>query len=104
MQFRKLKPATGTAKDPVSFIRPKKEPPLPSKGVMMANAAKSLLKTAAATLKGNPKLTKEEAAARLAICNSCEFFRHSDQRCGKCGCYMAIKTYLKSEKCPVNRW
>jgi uncharacterized paraquat-inducible protein A len=41
---------------------------------------------------------------RLAICRACEFFRASDERCSRCGCYLAVKTYLKAERCPVGKW
>jgi hypothetical protein len=80
-------------------------PSLPSMIQMAKNVSASLARTAkqAATGQG-VRVTKEEAERRLAICKTCQFFRLHDQRCSKCGCYMAVKTYLKAEKCPVGLW
>ena len=86
-------------------IIPKQEPILPTKTEMAKNIIASTAKIAKSVLAGeNPKLSAEEAKARLEICKGCEFFRQADERCSKCGCYMAVKTYLKAEKCPLNRW
>lgn len=84
---------------------PKEEYSLPSMTQMAKNVLGSLGKTikSAATGQG-VKVAQETAEARLAICRGCPFFRHSDERCSKCGCVMAIKTYLKAEKCPVGKW
>ena len=114
----RIKRATGTLGDPNAFVRkrvlgknasgwnePPKEPPLPPKAEMLGNAMSSVVKMVYEGASGNQvKLSKEEAATRLEICNGCEFFRKSDQRCSKCGCFMAIKTYLKAEKCPTGKW
>lgn len=108
--------ATGTINDPVLFLRhkltrpksveeKKTEPELPSTKKMAKNLVKSVVKNTANVIKGEGlKLSEEEAQRRLEICKRCEFFRHTDQRCGKCGCYMATKTYLKAEKCPTHKW
>ena len=80
-------------------------PSLPAMNEMAKNAISSLWNTAkgAATGKGI-KVEKEEAERRLTICRGCPFFRQHDERCSKCGCYMAVKTYLRAEKCPVGKW
>jgi hypothetical protein len=108
---------TGTIRDPAAFIRGKipkeqrsgwnekpEEPELPSTGEILKNAAKSVLGNVAQAVKGEVRVSTEEAARRLEICSRCEFFRASDQRCSKCGCFMALKTYLKAEKCPTDKW
>ncbi len=76
---------------------------LPSMTQMAKNVLGSLKKVAAGIGQGI-KLPKEEAEARLTICRTCPFFRHVDERCSKCGCYMAVKTYLRAEHCPVGKW
>ena len=84
---------------------PQEELSLPSMAQMARNVLGSLGKTAKAAISGQGvKVTAETAEARLAICRTCPFFRHTDERCSKCGCYMAVKTYLKAEKCPVGKW
>lgn len=55
---------------------------------------------------------KTVSAARMAICESCEFYGMPDkklnwlgsQRCQKCSCYMPIKTTLAKAFCPVGKW
>lgn len=82
-------------------------PPLPSKFEMAKNLTKSAFAMAKGVIRGEAlKETDSEAQRRLEICQRCEFFRKSDQRCSRCGCYMSVKTYLKSSKCPlpVPRW
>lgn len=81
------------------------QPQMPSINQMMVNLAQSVGKNVKSVAAGNSlRITSEEANARLEICKSCEFFNTLQQRCGKCGCYMAVKTYLKAEKCPIGKW
>lgn len=40
---------------------------------------------------------------RIEICNQCEFLTEL-KFCNKCNCFMPIKTYLKSKKCPLSKW
>ena len=78
---------------------------LPSKVSMLRNLTSSIVNNAKSVYNGNAlKLTKEEANSRLEICKKCEFFNSINERCTKCGCHMALKTYLKAEKCPVGKW
>ena len=48
----------------------------------------------------------QEAEALLfeTHCQPCEFFRASDNRCAKCGCYLALKTRLEAWHCPAGKW
>jgi len=39
---------------------------------------------------------------RLEICQACD--RCDGSRCSECGCYVAAKTTLTSEECPLNQW
>lgn len=83
-------------KDPVS---------MPSWTQMAKNLGQSIINNVQSVAAGNAlKISKEDADARLSICKGCEFFNSQQERCGKCGCKMAVKTYLKAEKCPVGKW
>lgn len=39
---------------------------------------------------------------RRKLCKSCEY--HSNHFCKECGCLIAAKTTLKTEKCPKSYW
>lgn len=42
---------------------------------------------------------------RRRICEGCEWFRRSDQRCAHAGCgCRKYKRWLGSERCPVRKW
>lgn len=78
---------------------------MPSSTQMVKNLGNSLVRNIQSMAAGNPlKISDAEANSRLEICKGCEFFNSDSQRCTKCGCYMAVKTYLKAEKCPVGKW
>jgi len=62
----------------------------------VADSAKSV------TLGEGLTITAEQAGKRLEICTACEFY--SENRCTKCGCYLAVKTHLKAANCPVGKW
>lgn len=47
---------------------------------------------------------KDLIDARMAICQTCEFFRAKTQQCRKCGCFMTLKTTLHRASCPVGKW
>lgn len=82
-----------------------KPPQMPSVGQMAANLAQSVGRNLRSVAAGNSlRISDEMANNRLSICKSCEFFNQVQQRCGKCGCYMAVKTYLKAERCPIGKW
>jgi hypothetical protein len=76
---------------------------MPSILDMGKNLIETAVNVAASVANGDQiNLSEEEANKRLAICESCEFYINS--RCSKCGCYMAVKTYLKAANCPVGKW
>jgi len=81
------------------------KPQMPSIGSMASNLAQSVVRNVQSVAAGNALRLDENAAnQRLNICNGCEFFNQAQERCTKCGCFMAVKTYLKAEKCPVGKW
>lgn len=47
---------------------------------------------------------EELSKSRLEICNSCEHLLKLTGNCKKCGCFVAGKTKLKQQKCPINKW
>lgn len=49
-------------------------------------------------------VTEEVYTTRMSICEACEFFRKSDKRCSKCGCFMEAKTRFKRTFCPIHKW
>ena len=51
-----------------------------------------------------PRSDKNLIESRLKICNSCEFFNRRMVKCKKCGCFMKVKTLLKSSSCPIDKW
>lgn len=77
------------------------EPPLPSAATMARNLASAAVDAARDWFRLAPV---ELVDARLGVCRSCEWFRASDRRCGKCGCGTSAKASLRSSKCPIGRW
>lgn len=51
-----------------------------------------------------PRSDKDLIEYRLEICNKCPFFNKRLKKCRQCGCFMSLKTTLKSAKCPVGHW
>lgn len=67
------------------------------------NLAKQAWTSGIDVAKGKPLLASaEKAAARLEICQGCEFFKQD--RCLKCGCFMNAKIHVESAACPINKW
>ena len=73
-----------------------------------AEAAKTLMTQGAKTV------SEEEKTARLGFCSHCKHLSR-EKRClhvrladgtveRGCGCYMPVKAWLKSMKCPTGRW
>jgi len=50
------------------------------------------------------KLPEEERNVRYDICKSCEWFFTPTSSCRKCGCFMAVKTYMPNQSCPIGKW
>jgi hypothetical protein len=78
---------------------------LPSTFQMSKNLGSDIVKNITSVIQGNP-INAETSVIdnRKSICNSCEFFIKDLQKCSKCGCNMAIKTYLKASNCPIGKW
>lgn len=89
----------------IAKLQASTKPAMPSVGAMTRSVAQSMVRNVQSVAAGNPlRLSEDEAKKRLDICKTCEFFNASQTRCTKCGCFMAVKTYLKAERCPVGKW
>jgi|688.fasta_scaffold165453_3 hypothetical protein len=51
-----------------------------------------------------PKVSKQEAAERYAICKQCPDFSSFTKQCTHCGCFMVLKTRLLKATCPLESW
>lgn len=72
---------------------------------MVKNFGNDVLKNVKSVAAGNPLTSDDiEANRRKSICNKCEFFNKNQERCTKCGCFMAVKVYLKASSCPIGKW
>lgn len=51
-------------------------------------------------------LVEQTHEERMSICNDCEFLRAtvSGPRCGKCGCFLNLKTRCLKCECPIQKW
>jgi len=89
----------------IAKLQASNKPAMPSVGAMARSVAESMARNVQSVAAGNPlRLSEDQANARLEICKTCEFFNATQSRCTKCGCFMAVKTYLKAERCPVGKW
>lgn len=50
------------------------------------------------------KTTPEVQAKRWEICQSCEFLYRVTNSCRKCGCFMEVKTWMATQRCPIKKW
>lgn len=90
--------ASGNAPEKVSPTQP--SPGLIKKAGSLLNALRAETK---AVVQGQPNLTVEQVAARLATCASCEQLR-SNRSCAKCGCFVDAKARFRSQTCPLSKW
>lgn len=77
------------------------QPPLPSLVKQAAGFTRSVIAHAA---NGAKKATAELASQRLQTCEGCEFFRHEDRKCSKCGCPVDRKVTWEVSECPLKKW
>lgn len=47
--------------------------------------------------------TRTLADQRMAVCQKCTHFSATKQ-CTHCGCFMILKTKVKSSTCPIGLW
>lgn len=75
------------------------KPKLPGKIEMAANFAKALTSHVA---DGAKHVSTEQMEARLEVCSLCPL--RADDRCSKCGCFIAEKAKWRSSECPLAKW
>jgi hypothetical protein len=80
--------------------RPPAAPGLLKRASSLAKAIGSETK---AVVQGQPNLTADQLAARLAVCGSCDQLR-SNRTCAKCGCFVDAKARFRSQTCPLRKW
>ena len=77
----------------------------PSYKDMVANLGGSIIRNLKGAIRGEElKLPEKEKNNRLDICKGCPHYHGPKDRCGLCGCKMAVKAYLKLESCPIGKW
>ena len=69
------------------------------------NKAKNLTISTINHVSNGLKHVKEDIKEqRLSICKSCDKFNAENTTCNECGCFLQIKSYWASEKCPLDKW
>ena len=48
--------------------------------------------------------TQDIRDERYAICKECPKLIKITRTCTACGCFMAMKTWLKDAECPIDKW
>ena len=76
---------------------------LKNKMDQLAEKAQSMADAAAAEF-DKLKLSESDRNDRFDTCKSCEHLYEPTSTCKKCGCFMAVKTYLPSAQCPMGKW
>ncbi|HRJ73116.1 MAG TPA: DUF6171 family protein [Terrimicrobiaceae bacterium] len=76
----------------------------PPRGTQIRSFAGAVVAECGAALAGEPSITGDQKADRLAVCEGCEFFVTADRRCSQCGCWMDAKAGFRSAVCPENKW
>ena len=74
----------------------------PPSALEMAASFTKAMREEAAALFTQDKLDPEEIQKRRDICSGCEMFANG--RCKKCGCFLKLKTTMRSQHCPIGKW
>ena len=48
--------------------------------------------------------SEEESESRYSICEQCPSLIKLTHQCKECGCFMKLKTKLKTATCPLGKW
>ena len=83
-------------------LRAQFSPPPPA--AQLRSFAGAVVAECGAAMEGQPPISEQEKAARIAICEECEFFVTADRRCSKCGCWVEAKAAFRTQQCPENKW
>lgn len=74
-------------------------PPDPSFSDMAKSAGLGVVKWIAS---GSPVVSSADRDNRLALCKACQHINNS--RCGLCGCFLTVKSWMTTERCPKGKW
>lgn len=81
------------------------KPEYPSILQQAKNVARAIGGAVVSAVHGDPvTVSQEEQDRRMGICETCEKFDPVQARCTLCGCYGKWKTWISSQKCPINKW
>ncbi len=50
------------------------------------------------------RLLAENKDERIGVCKTCPFYVEAKNKCGKCGCHLAIKAAYAGSRCPMGYW
>ena len=77
----------------------------------LSNAAqRRIVRSVLDVIPGTTFVNEDTAAARLEICERCNFMDVDSRRCKKCLCFIDEKTRVRAfpfgepEHCPINKW
>ena len=76
----------------------------PSLAQQAASLGRAVASECRSIIAGVDPVSDVEKAARLAVCAECEFLLASENRCSKCGCNLAAKAAMRSQRCPLGKW
>jgi hypothetical protein len=77
----------------------------PSVMTVIGNALGAASRAAANALHGRPIFVAQaQRDANMTVCETCDRFDPVAQKCLECGCFLAYKPWLKTEKCPLGKW
>ena len=88
----------------VETTLPPAKPQLPSLSQMTKSLFEAAVEETKAIAEGYEALAEEERQRRLAICTRCNRYLADQGRCVECGCFMRVKTKLRTATCPLGKW
>jgi hypothetical protein len=72
---------------------------------MAQNVTRTAIDSFKTVAEGNSlNVSNDIASSRKAICEGCDAYNKAQQRCTKCGCFVAVKAYLRAATCPLGKW
>jgi hypothetical protein len=78
---------------------------MPPVSVQMKNAGAAALRVGMALMRGEKiARTPQQMAACLEICTGCPQWDPTARRCRQCGCFGGFKSWITTEKCPLDKW
>ena len=68
----------------------------------MAEADMEMIEKYRDAIKMADRVSGQEYERRLAVCKECELLNAGT--CGACGCYVELRAFAKSGRCPHKKW